>query len=95
MPAYAVFIKERDRDAEEMATYAGLAPATTTGHEFKALAVYGAVQTLEGPEVAGALIFEFPTVAAARAWYDSESYTEAKKHRHLGADYRVFILEGV
>jgi uncharacterized protein (DUF1330 family) len=34
-------------------------------------------------------------MAAARAWYDSPAYQAAVKHRFLGADYRVFITEGL
>jgi uncharacterized protein (DUF1330 family) len=32
-------------------------------------------------------------MAAARAWYDSPAYVEARQHRHLGSDYRVVITE--
>jgi uncharacterized protein (DUF1330 family) len=31
----------------------------------------------------------------AKAWYDSPAYQQARLHRRLGGDYRVFILEGL
>ena len=43
----------------------------------------------------GSVILSFPTFEEAKAWYNSPAYTEARQHRHLGADYRCFITEGV
>jgi uncharacterized protein (DUF1330 family) len=50
---------------------------------------------LEGPAIEGAVILEFPTVEAAKIYYNSPAYQDAVKHRFLGADYRVFIVEGL
>jgi uncharacterized protein (DUF1330 family) len=41
------------------------------------------------------VIVAFPDTAAAKAWYHSSAYQEAVKHRFAGADYRVFITEGM
>ena len=95
MSAYLVFIKEREHDAAAMSEYAGLAGASLPGHAAKPLAYYGAIETLEGPEAAGSVIIEFPTMAEARAWYNSGAYQEARKIRFKGADYRVFLTEGM
>ncbi|WP_109807154.1 DUF1330 domain-containing protein [Sphingosinithalassobacter portus] len=95
MTAYIVFTRERTRNASDMEAYAPPARASLAGHEFDRLAAYGKCETLEGAPIEGAVIFAFPSMAAARAWYDSPEYTEARKHRHLGADYRAFITEGV
>jgi uncharacterized protein (DUF1330 family) len=51
--------------------------------------------TLEGPEVEGVVVAEFPTLEAARAWYDSPAYQEVAQHRFRGAIYRGLIVEGV
>ena len=53
------------------------------------------MESLEGAPVEGVVILEFPTFAEARAWYDSDAYKAARKHRFLGADYRALIVEGV
>lgn len=95
MSAYIVFIKEREHDAAAMADYAGKAGGSLGGHTARPLAYYGAIETLEGPEAAGCVIIEFPDMDAARAWYGSEAYQDARKHRFQGADYRVFITQGL
>jgi len=95
MSAYVVYVRDRITDPEEFKKYEESAPAASVGHAITPLAFYGAVETLEGPPVDGAVILEFPTVADARASYDSPLYQEALKHRLKGADYRVFIIEGV
>jgi len=38
---------------------------------------------------------EFPTIEAAKSYYQSPAYQEAVRRRFLGADYRAFIVEGV
>ncbi|MBI0440173.1 DUF1330 domain-containing protein [Dickeya dianthicola] len=35
------------------------------------------------------------TVEEARAWYYSDAYQSAARHRHAGATYRGFVVEGV
>lgn len=95
MPAYLVFIKEREHDAAAMADYAPKAGASLQGHPGKPLAYYGAIETLEGPEARGAVIIEFPTMDEARAWYAGPAYQEARKSRFAGADYRVLLIEGM
>lgn len=95
MPAYIVFIKEREHDAAAMADYAAKAGPSLGGHPGKPLAYYGAIETLEGPEAMGSVIVEFPDMDAARAWYQSDAYQEARKLRFAGADYRVILTAGL
>jgi uncharacterized protein (DUF1330 family) len=61
----------------------------------KTLAAYGRHVTLEGPEVEGVVVAEFPSREETRAWYDSPAYQEAARHRFRGAVYRGLIVEGV
>jgi uncharacterized protein (DUF1330 family) len=95
MSAYVVYVRDRITDPEEFKKYEESAPAASAGHPITPLAFYGAIETLEGPLVDGAVILEFPTVADARASYDSPLYQEALRHRLKGAEYRVFIIEGL
>jgi uncharacterized protein (DUF1330 family) len=95
MAAYIVFTRERLRDQAEIATYNSLAGATLAGHDATPLAFYGASETLEGAPIDGAVIVRFPDIAAAKSWYQSPAYQAAVKHRFAGADYRVFITEGL
>ncbi|MGF2942933.1 DUF1330 domain-containing protein [Enterococcus xiangfangensis] len=50
---------------------------------------------MEGPKVDGAVILQFPSMTTAREAYDDPVYQAAVKHRLKGADYRVFIVDGV
>lgn len=95
MSAYIVFIKEREHDTAAMAAYGAKAGPSLAGHSGKPIAYYGAIETLEGPEAAGCVMLEFPDMDAARAWYGSDAYQEARAHRFAGADYRVFITQGL
>lgn len=95
MSAYVVMIREHVTDTAELDAYARLAPAARAGHAITSLAFYGSVDVLEGDPLAGVVIHQFPSMAAARAWYDSPAYQAALEHRLRGAQYRVFIVDGV
>lgn len=95
MSAYVVYVRDRITDLEEFKKYEESASAASVGQTMTPLAFYGAVETLEGMQVDGAVILEFPTFAEAKSAYNSPLYQEALKHRLKGAEYRVFIIEGV
>ena len=95
MPAYAIFIREKITDPAEMATYTAKAGPSLAGHDVKVLAAYGRQEVMEGPDVEGVVIAEFPTVEAAKDWYNSPAYREAREHRFRGAVYRAVIVEGL
>jgi uncharacterized protein (DUF1330 family) len=94
MPAYIVFTRESTRDAAELQTYSRKVGATLAGHPVKVLAAYGHQEVIEGPEVEGVVILEFPTFEAAKAWYDSPAYCEVREHRFRASEYRGVIVEG-
>ncbi|HEY0144835.1 MAG TPA: DUF1330 domain-containing protein [Methylovirgula sp.] len=95
MVAYVVFTREKMRNPEEYERYREKARPAAEGHPLKPLALYGRYETLEGPAMEGAVVLEFPTIDAAKSYYNSPAYQDAVKHRFLGADYRVFIVEGL
>lgn len=97
MAAYILFIRESEvRDPAEMALYrGGHRPALVENFQMKALAAYGAMETLEGAPADGLVILSFPDVETARAWYYSPEYQEAAIHRQKAADYRGFLIEGL
>ncbi|WP_221305111.1 DUF1330 domain-containing protein [Streptomyces sp. Ag109_O5-1] len=76
----------------DLALYVGSARAARTGHEVTPVVGYGAIETLEGAPFDGVLIHRLPSVADARAWYESPACQTALPHRQAGADYRVFIV---
>jgi uncharacterized protein (DUF1330 family) len=95
MPAYVVFMRERMRNQEAYDRYRPQARAALEGQPAKALVRYGRHETIEGAPIDGAVILEFPTFEAAQAWYNGPAYTKARQDRHLGGDYRAFIVEGL
>jgi uncharacterized protein (DUF1330 family) len=94
MAAYAVFIRERLRDPKVIEEYNAKAGSSLDGHFVRVLAAYGGHENLEGAPIEGAVLLEFPTMAAAKAWYEGPAYREARELRFRGADYRAFLLQG-
>lgn len=95
MSAYFVMIREETTDAAALADYGPRAALAAQHHPLKPLAVYGALDQLEGDSIEGAVILEFPDMAAARSWYDSPAYQAAVKFRHAGSRSRAFFTEGI
>ncbi len=95
MPAYVIFIREVTFDQAELDAYAAAAPASLEGLPIKFLAAYGRHDALEGPSPEGVAIAEFPSMEAARRWYDSPAYQAAAQHRFRGATYRGLIVDGL
>ncbi|MBB6145768.1 uncharacterized protein (DUF1330 family) [Silvibacterium bohemicum] len=95
MSAYLIFTRDKTLDEQEMAIYSKEAAATLAGHEAKPLALYGAHEDLEGPPTEGAVIMQFPSMEAAKAWYDGPAYRKVREHRFKGAAYRVVLIQGV
>lgn len=95
MSAYLVFTRDKTLDEHEMAKYSKDVPATLAGHEVKILALYGKHEDLEGLSTEGTVILEFPSMEAAKAWYNGTAYREVREHRFKGANYRVTLANGV
>ncbi|MBX9654827.1 DUF1330 domain-containing protein [bacterium] len=95
MPAYVVFMREKTLEQSELEKYWEKVKGSLDGRPIKVLAAYGKHLTLEGPEVEGVVIAEFPTFEEASDWYNSAAYQEAAQHRYLGAVYRGLIVQGV
>jgi len=95
MSVYFVFTREKTLDQAEMDIYHKAVQATFVGHDVKVLAAYGPFEDVEGAPTEGTVIAEFPTMEAAKAWYDSPAYREVRIHRFEGAIYRATLVQGV
>ena len=95
MSAYVVFTREQTLDRAELDAYFKEVRATFAGHELKVLANYGPHEDLEGSPTEGTVIGEFPSMEAAKAWYDSPLYRKVREHRFKGAIYRAVLVQGV
>lgn len=94
MSAYVIFIRTQTRVSAELELYAQKALASLAGHSVEIRALYGHHEVIEGAEIEGAAILEFPSFAEARQWYDGAFYHEAREHRLRGADCMGIIVEG-
>jgi uncharacterized protein (DUF1330 family) len=95
MSAYLIFTRDKTLDEHELATYSKDVLATLAGHEVKVLAFYGSHEDLEGASTEGTVILEFPSIEAAKAWYNGSPYRDVREHRFKGVTYRVILVEGV
>lgn len=95
MSAYVMFIREKTLDRSELEAYWARIKGTLEGRPIRILTAYGKHVTLEGPDVEGIVIAEFPSEKEACDWYNSPAYQEAAQHRFRGAVYRGFIVEGI
>lgn len=97
MPAYMIVTREGAiRNQSELDIYSRMNrenPPKVGG--LKPLVIYGALETLEGDAPDGVVVLQFASMDAARAWYHSPEYQAALPHRQNGADFRVFIVEGI
>ncbi len=75
--------------------YQALAPAAFAAHGARFLARGGAHEVLEGPALDRHVVIEFPSLAAARACYQSAEYQAAKARRDGAAVAHVVIVEGL
>lgn len=95
MSAYVVIVREHTHNAQEMALYRERAPAARHGRDLAPVAFYGLHEVLEGEPVEGIAILRFPSMAAAKDWYLSPAYAEARAHRLRGSSSRMYLVEGV
>lgn len=95
MTAYMIFTRESTLDQAALDTYRAKVRDTFNGYAYKVLAAHGAQQVLEGEPAEGTVVLEFPSLAVARAWYDSDAYQEVAQHRLLGSRHRVVLVEGL
>jgi uncharacterized protein (DUF1330 family) len=82
-------------DPERYEEYRKLVPASIEKYGGKFISRGGAMQTLEGDWNPKRLVItEWPSVARALEWYDSEEYREAKEIRHQASTGKMILIEG-
>jgi uncharacterized protein (DUF1330 family) len=95
MPAYV--IAETDvTDPERYEQYKAASPAAIAAGGGRFLVRGGELAILEGDwQPTRLVLLEFEDLAAAKRWYESEAYQEAKKLREGAAQLRVVAVQGV
>src|SRR5580700_6942581 len=95
MSAYLLYICREVHDRALLEEYWRRIGPTFQGHSVKILAAYTECDHLEGAgPVEGVVLAEFPSMKAAKAWYNSPAYREVRKYRIKGAKYLGLLVEG-
>ena len=92
---YWVTIYRKISDPAKLAAYAELAPKATAPFGCKYLARGTAASAYEAGLKDRIVISEFPSVAQAKAAYESEGYKQALAALGNGAERDVRIVEGL
>jgi uncharacterized protein (DUF1330 family) len=83
-------------DPVQYERYRALAPAAIARYGGRYLVRGGATTVLEGEwQPHRVVVLEFPSVAAAKEFYDSPEYREARAVRVGAARMSIFVAEGV
>jgi uncharacterized protein (DUF1330 family) len=95
MPGY-VIANVNVQDAATFEEYRKQVPATVAKHGGRYVVRGGKVEQREGAwNPTRLIVIEFPSLEAARGWYDSEDYRGAKALRMKCALTDVVLVEGV
>ncbi|MBT3628321.1 MAG: DUF1330 domain-containing protein [Rhodospirillaceae bacterium] len=95
MPAYVIG-DITVTDAELYPSYTAVTPATIEKYGGRFVIRGGAHETIEGDWNPGRVVMlEFDDMAAARRWYDSPEYSEARAIRQRAATGSVIFVEGL
>jgi uncharacterized protein (DUF1330 family) len=95
MTAY-VIVETDVTDPEQYGKYATAAPAAVAAGGGSFLVRGGELAVLEGDwHPSRIVVLAFPDVEAAKRWYDSEIYQEAKKLRAGAAGFNAIVVQGI
>lgn len=83
-------------DPARFAEYRQRVPATLAAYGGRFLIRGGAHEVVEGSwHPRRLVVLEFPSLARARRWYDSEEYREAKAMRLAASNGNLVFVDGV
>lgn len=96
MPAGYLIANVRVTNPEQYAEYRKWSTAAFEAHQAEICVRGGAVEVIEGDWVPERVVIaKFPSVAAAKAFYDSPEYGKTRAAREGAAIMRLVIVEGV
>ena len=95
MPAY-IIVETDITDPEQYEQYKAASPGAIAAGGGRFLVRGGELAVLEGDwEPKRLVVLEFPDLEAAKAFYESEAYREAKALREGAAKLNMVAVEGV
>ncbi len=95
MPKGYCIVRADVHSPEIYAEYAKAASEAIKSHGGRALVRGGSYESVEGKARARNVVLEFDSVDAARKFYFSQEYQDAKKKREYAATVEYVIVEGV
>jgi uncharacterized protein (DUF1330 family) len=94
MPAY-VIVETDVTDPEQYEQYKAASPAAIAAGGGRFLVRGGELAVLEGDwQPSRIVVLEFKDLEAAKRWYESQAYQEAKKLREGAASFRAIAVQG-
>ena len=95
MPAY-VIVETDVHDPEQYERYKAASPGTIAAGGGGYLARGGEIAVLEGDwRPQRLVVLEFADLDAAKRWYDSPEYREARRLREGAANFQMVAVEGL
>ena len=95
MTAFLIATIKGVKDRAGLEQYWAKVGPSFEGSGAKPLAVYTPFRLVEGDgPIEGMVLFAFPDMAAATAWYESPAYQAARQYRLGAADIELVLLEG-
>lgn len=96
MPAYVIADVRDARDQDALAEYRRGNTESVARHGGRFIVRGGSFELLEGEwDTLRIVIAEFPDMAAARGWYESEDYAPLKTLRQSASDTNIILVDGV
>lgn len=95
MPAYVIGDVRAAWDAEALGEYRRRNTDAVARHGGRFIVRGGEIELLEGEwDTRRVIVIEFPDMAAARGWYESEDYAPLKTLRQSASDTNIILVEG-
>jgi uncharacterized protein (DUF1330 family) len=95
MPAY-VIVETQIHDPDQYAQYQAASPDAVHAGSGRFAVRGGELAVLEGDwHPSRLVILEFPDLEAAKRWYESPKYEEAKRLREGAASLRMVAVQGL
>src|ERR1700737_4986573 len=93
MPVYMIYICHSVSDRALLEKYWSSIGPALEGQTVKLLAAYTPFEVLEGENDLGVFVAEWPSMEAAKAWYDSPGYKAIRHLRMDNAKYTGVLAE--
>jgi uncharacterized protein (DUF1330 family) len=93
MKAFVIFYVEEISDPQQLDEYKKAAHPTLAAAGGRVVVAYGQKEVVEGNDLVGVVMVEFPSYDLAQKWYHSAAYTEVKKLRAMASRTHAVIVE--